>query len=464
MPEYPVTDAETGASFPDPESFDGPQPFVEAILAANGDPLGEAKFLGLCRCLFNAFMADEDSPGGEMKAEMISAMTETGMVDADKVNAIVDSLFAKLRDIILPFVGGAVFKWIDRDASKGITKAEVEAVITMMMEGPEAGLGLVFSAIDYDNSGSLSSEELSKFLAEVFQVAAKCAHCIVDTLACAFKEDVVQQAVGQIFAALDANGDGKLDADELSQFKQGLEQMTDELKAVAADDDKPPALEMFLNDAKMMKEFAEKEGEAGADLAKFKEFNMSVIEGRIKFVQDLINSEEVTDAVPPPIYSKIKEFEGPALTAIKAAAESKLDAVSKAAFALIDADGDGKLSKEEILGLGGMFSPDISAEDKFKHAFALVDTDGDGFCDEAEVKVFIGKIFDFAVAMAQAGIDIGASVGSSIGALAIKFLMDKMFGGTEITNEMVVEIIAEVSEEGPEMLLGKLMEEEDDED
>merc|ERR1711998_511770 len=184
---------------------------------------------------------------------------------------------------------------------------------------------------------------------------------------------------------------------------------------------------MFLNDAKMMKEFAEKEGEAGADLAKFKEFNMSVIEGRIKFVQDLINSEEVTDAVPPPIYSKIKEFEGPALTAIKAAAESKLDAVSKAAF-------------------------------------ALVDTDGDGFCDEAEVKVFIGKIFDFAVAMAQAGIDIGASVGSSIGALAIKFLMDKMFGGTEITNEMVVEIIAEVSEEGPEMLLGKLMEEEDDED
>merc|ERR1711959_148951 len=187
MPDYPITDAESGASFPDPESFDGPQPFVEAILAANGDPLTEAKFLGLARCLFNAFMAEEDSPGGEMKAELMSAMTESGMVDEEKVTGIVESLFTKLRDIIIPFAGAAIFKWIDRDQSKGITKAEVEAVMTMLMEGPQAGISLLFSAIDYDNSGSLSTEELSKFLAEIIQVASKCAHCIVDTLAAAFK-------------------------------------------------------------------------------------------------------------------------------------------------------------------------------------------------------------------------------------------------------------------------------------
>ena len=57
-----------------------------------------------------------------MKAELIGAMTETGMCDPDKVVGIVDSLFTKLRDIVVPFVGSAIFKWIDRDASKGITK------------------------------------------------------------------------------------------------------------------------------------------------------------------------------------------------------------------------------------------------------------------------------------------------------------------------------------------------------
>merc|ERR1712023_114802 len=192
--------------------------------------------------------------------------------------------------------------------------------------------------------------------------------------------------------------------------------MTSELQQISGDEDMPPALEMALADAKKMKEFAETEGAAGADFDKFKSFNKSVIEGRIEFLQNLINSEEVTDTVPPPIYAKIKEFEGPAIAAIRSAAESKLDAVSKAAFLLIDADGDGKLSKEEV-------------------------------------RTFVGKVFDFAVCMAQAGIDIGAQLGNAIGSLAIKFLMEKMFGGAEITNEMVMGMIAEVGEDGPEMLL-----------
>merc|ERR1712023_208433 len=151
--------------------------------------------------------------------------------------------------------------------------------------------------------------------------------------------------------------------------------MTSELQQISGDEDMPPALEMALADAKKMKEFAETEGAAGADFDKFKSFNKSVIEGRIEFLQNLINSEEVTDTVPPPIYAKIKEFEGPAIAAIRSAAESKLDAVSKAAFLLIDADGDGKLSKEEILALGGILSPDISADDKFKNLFALINSE-----------------------------------------------------------------------------------------
>ena len=58
----------------------------------------------------------------------------------------------------------------------------------------------------------------------------------------------------------------------------------------------------------------------------------------------------------------------------------KLDWINtgKPVFALCDADGDGNLTKDEILGLCGHFDPERDAESKFNSLCALIDTNNDG--------------------------------------------------------------------------------------
>merc|ERR1711998_16075 len=459
MVQYPLKDADSGAELMDPSEMDSPAAFAGALFAANGEPLEKDKFLGLCKLMFQIAMEEEDAPGQEFKGMMCEALGGMG-VDEEKAVAVFNDVSTKVRDIVVPFVGTAIFEWIDRDKSKGITKDEVEAIMTLAMEGPAAGLSLLFSAMDYDKNGALDAEEVAKFLAEIFKVVSKCAHCVLDTLAAAFKEDVVSMAVQQVFMMLDENGDGKLEPAELAPMKEALEEMTAELKKVQNDEDIPPPLLMLIDDAHKIKAFAEAEGEQGADYEKFKDFNMKLIEGRMELLKQMINSEDVTDTVPPGIYAKIKEFEGPAIEALMSAATASLEDVSKAAFHLIDANGDGKLDKEECLGLGGIMNPDISADDKFKYSFALVDTDGEGFCDKDELVTFARKVFDFAIAMAKCAVDLGCGVGTSIGALAIVFVMSKVFGDGQITEDGVKCMLAEVEEDGPEALLGKLMAED----
>merc|ERR1711998_687041 len=423
MVQYPLKDADSGAELMDPSEMDSPAAFVGALFEANGEPLEKDKFLGLCKLMFQIAMEEEDAPGQEFKGMMCEALGGMG-VDEEKAVAVFNDVSTKVRDIVVPFVGTAIFEWIDRDKSKGITKDEVEAIMTLAMEGPAAGLSLLFSAMDYDKNGALDAEEVAKFLAEIFKVVSKCAHCVLDTLAAAFKEDVVSMAVQQVFMMLDENGDGKLEPAELAPMKEALEEMTAELKKVQNDEDIPPPLLMLIDDAHKIKAFAEAEGEQGAD------------------------------------YEKFKEFKGPAIEALVSAATASLEDVSKAAFHLIDANGDGKLDKEECLGLGGIMNPDISADDKFKYSFALVDTDGEGFCDKDELVTFARKVFDFAIAMAKCAVDLGCGVGTSIGALAIVFVMSKVFGDGQITEDGVKCMLAEVEEDGPEALLGKLMAED----
>ena len=62
----------------------------------------------------------------------------------------------------------------------------------------------LWSVLDKNGDGKLSSAELSGFVAEILQLVAKVAHCVVDTFATAFKGDVMQVIVGQAFANLDA--------------------------------------------------------------------------------------------------------------------------------------------------------------------------------------------------------------------------------------------------------------------
>lgn len=88
----------------------------------------------------------------------------------------------------------------------------------------------------------------------------------------------------------------------------------------------------------------------------------------------------------------------------------------------------------------------------------MVDTDRDGKFSQEELKVFYGKCIDLAVAIVSRLIDVVDDISSAIGEAAIIFLVQKLFNGEEITMEAFGAKVSEVGEDGPEALLGPLME------
>merc|ERR1719424_1341981 len=119
-----------------------------------------------------------------------------------------------------------------------------------------------------------------------------------------------------------------------------------------------------------------------------------------------------------------------------------METMTKCIFDICDANKDGQL-----------------VEDKFNAFLALIDTDGDKKVSPDELKEFAGKVFDAGVCGAQVGIDLYASIAKTVAALAIAFLLEKMVGGDELSKEKADEMIGQVMEDGPECLLGPLMEE-----
>jgi hypothetical protein len=214
-----------------------------------------------------------------------------------------------------------------------------------------------------------------------------------------------------------------------------------------------------LEDVKSLKAFADEQAQDGADLAKFQSFNREMFAARVTFCEGLLMNEEVTEMIPAPILAKIMELVPAIKDALQTVVHANLEKVSSKAFDLMDANQDGKLDKEEILGIGGLMDPERSADDKFSALLALIDTDGDKKVSPDELKIFAGKVFDLVVSLAQVGIDIYAAVASAAATLMISFGIEKLCGGEEVTPEKIDGLVESVLNDGPEALLGPLMEE-----
>lgn len=394
-------------------------------------------------------------------------MGEGAGIESAKVTDVSNDAIAKVQDIIIPFVAAEIFKWLDRDSSKGVSKDEIMFFASMAMEGEEKAMevckSFLWSVLDKNGDGKLSSAELSGFIAEILQLVAKVAHCVVDTFATAFKGDVMQVIVGQAFANLDADNDGFIDEAELAMVKEMLEKMQGELEGLAAsdEDDIPVPLKLMLDDVKSCKAFAKEQASGGADLGKVVAFNRTLLDGRIAVAKKMLDDDETFEElpIPPAILAKIREFGEPVMGAMSKIMDDKLETMTKCIFDICDANKDGQLDEDEFLGIAGLMDHERSVDDKFNAFLALIDTDGDKKVSPDELKEFAGKVFDAGVCGAQVGIDLYASIAKTVAALAIAFLLEKMVGGDELSKEKADEMIGQVMEDGPECLLGPLMEE-----
>jgi Ca2+-binding EF-hand superfamily protein len=455
--------------FPNPSECDGPKPFIEKIVEEYGPEITEDKFIQMCNDALAFIEAEGALPFEEMLGQMQEGAGAAGMEEG-KVEEVFNDIKGKVRDIIVPFVAREVHKWLDQDKSKGVSQAELLCVAEMVMpqdedkeakEPQEILKDFLWSVLDKDENGSLSAGEISGFIAQIFQIIAKVAHVVLDTFSAAFKEDSIEELKKQAFEALDADGDGFIDEAELAMVKEGLEAMSTGLQEAMSndDEDKELPLQLLLEDVKSLKAFADEQAQDGADLAKFQSFNREMFAARVTFCEGLLMNEEVTEMIPAPILAKIMELVPAIKDALQTVVHANLEKVSSKAFDLMDANQDGKLDKEEILGIGGLMDPERSADDKFSALLALIDTDGDKKVSPDELKIFAGKVFDLVVSLAQVGIDIYAAVASAAATLMISFGIEKLCGGEEVTPEKIDGLVESVLNDGPEALLGPLMEE-----
>merc|ERR1712127_281558 len=457
--------------FPNPNEAGDPMTFVDALLAEYGPEISEEKFVLMFKEGAAWAKSQGQDPISELQAQMVE-MGEGAGIESAKVTEVSNDAIAKVQDIIIPFVAVEIFKWLDRDSSKGVSKDEIMFFASMAMEGQEKSMevckSLLWSVLDKNGDGKISSAELSAFVAEILQLAAKVAHCVVDTFSTAFKGDLMQMIVGQAFANLDADNDGFIDEAELEMFKQGLEQLQRELQAFSADpdalaesNDVPLPVKLMLEDVKSCKAFAKEQASGGADLGKFVAFNRTLLDGRIAVAKKMLDDDETFEElpIPPAILAKIREFGEPVMGAMSKIMDDKLETMTKCIFDICDANKDGQLDEDEFLGIAGLMDHERSVDDKFNAFLALIDTDGDKKVSPDELKEFAGKVFDAGVCGTQVGIDLYASIAKTVAALAIAFLLEKMVGGDELSKEKADQMIGQVMEDGPECLLGPLMEE-----
>merc|ERR1712086_177039 len=390
--------------FPSPEDCGDPVSFVDALLAEYGPEISEEKFVLMFKEGAAWAKSQGQDPISELQAQMVE-MGEGAGIESAKVTDVSNDAIAKVQDIIIPFVAAEIFKWLDRDSSKGVSKDEIMFFASMAMEGEEKAM-----------------EVCKSFL----------------------------------WSVLDKNGDGK-------EVKETLEKMQGELEGLAAsdEDDIPVPLKLMLDDVKSCKAFAKEQASGGADLAKVVAFNRTLLDGRIAVAKKMLDDDETFEElpIPPAILAKIREFGEPVMGAMSKIMNDKLETMTKCIFDTCDANKDGQLDEDEFLGIAGLMDHERSVDDKFNAFLALIDTDGDKKVSPDELKEFAGKVFDAGVCGTQVGIDLYASIAKTVAALAIAFLLEKMVGGDELSKEKADQMIGQVMEDGPECLLGPLMEE-----
>eukprot|EP00656_Telonema_subtile_P002272 TRINITY_DN109_c0_g1_i1.p1 TRINITY_DN109_c0_g1~~TRINITY_DN109_c0_g1_i1.p1 ORF type:complete len:462 (+),score=170.24 TRINITY_DN109_c0_g1_i1:174-1559(+) len=460
MPSAQTHEA-SGANMPDPTEFEGPEEFATVLFDSNqtDGAIDRDRFIGLGHCLFQAAREEGDGPEKDLK-RMIRDMAGP-FADKDKCKDAAKEIVDKVGSEVVPYVAGQLFDWMDRDQSNGISKDEIDCAITCAMSGPmsilvaenEGKPSLIFSAIDKNKSGSLSSEELSEFLANLVKLAGKCLLVFINVFASTFKDDLADGATGELFENLDMNEDGFLDKEELADMVEGLTMMKEQLKMVSEMGCEGPegmVLALIGNGIETCKNAGDLEPQALFDLFE------NLMNAQVGQLEGLVSNEEALP-VPPEIVEKFKPFLDIAIAALKDAFKVNMKEVTDAYFHLLDANSDGIVQNSELMAFVGIFDTETSAEDTFNGLFAMVDTDGDGKISKDETVEFIKKVFDLGVVSVKNAIEVYQAIINAVAQAFLKFFIQAIAGGDELTQDKFQEIAGAFAQDGPEVLLAPLM-------
>eukprot|EP00658_Telonema_sp_P-2_P009996 TRINITY_DN1373_c0_g1_i1.p1 TRINITY_DN1373_c0_g1~~TRINITY_DN1373_c0_g1_i1.p1 ORF type:complete len:448 (-),score=164.21 TRINITY_DN1373_c0_g1_i1:391-1734(-) len=444
-----TTDPNTGAVLPHPEECGGPEEFAKSVFELNEQDgaVSRERFVALAHLLFDLARSEGSGPDNDVKHMVRDFAGPFG--DSEKIMEAAKEIVDKVSAEVVPFVAGEVFEWMDRDSSKGICKDEIDMAITACMSGPEAAFGMVFSAVDKDGNGSLSTEEMSDYFTNLIKMAGKCAHVVVNVFASTFKDDIADGVSGELFRELDANGDDFLDKEETHMMKDGLEMLKQQL--AMADQMGPPA-DMIMGVLQREIKACKEAGDVCPD--KFFALFEKLFYQNLATIKETASNPEM---VPIP-YEKIQPFVESAEEALKSGFAPNIRPITDAYFAILDANSDGIVQNSELMALMGIFDQDTSPEDSFNGMFAMVDSAGNGKISKDEGIAFIKKLFDFGVGCAKGGIDLYQVLIAAVAKTFIKFFLDGLADGEELTKEKFDEIAVAFAENGPEVLLAPMLE------
>merc|ERR1711935_66392 len=448
-PNMASTHDESGASFPDPESFGGPEEFATALFDANAEDgsIGKDRFVGLGHCCFESMCKLNEGPEADVKRMLRGILGPMG--EKEKCKDAAKEIVTKVGSEVVPFVAAEIFDWMDQDKDKGVTREELDVAITAAMQGPAAAFGMIFQAIDHNKDEKLSCEELSQFFAKLAAVGGKCALVFIDVCAATFKDDIADTFTDGAFDQLDANGDGALDKEELSDLCEVLGQMKQGFASGECQAD-PEGPQKQVYD--LLVSFIEKCRNAGdLDKAAFHNFLTEIVDAEIEFGRKVLNSGEFP--VPPELIEKFMPIIETAIKAFQEAFQANMKSVSEAYFDLLDADSDGIIQSNELMAIGGIFDKKASVDQSFYSLFAMADTDGDGSIDKAESSAFVMKCIALMVSSAKGGVAVYQNVAIAMAGEFFKLLLESVCGGEELTKEQFGELAQGFAEDGPEALM-----------
>lgn len=476
------THEETGAWFCNPDNTEGPEEFIDLLFEKNAEngALRKDKFRGIGHCMFHVIATAE---GAERKlAQMIAeAFPEREMLQQfsseETVLEAARTVLDRIEQEVVPFVADELFKVLDRDKDKGVSKEE--ALMTMQAVAEDGHpFGMLFQVLDVNGDKALSVDEMSEFFASVANLAGSVATMVINVVSSALRDDLVDGMCGIAFGMLDANGDDKLDQEELAEFKEvavheigAWPERMEDAKQMFSDVSDPEDVQSIMQkveegelaphdvQALVVYTVILKAVKACSEAGDLSPDGLSALcaNSSLEFLETMRKMMVPLLPVPEAMLAPILDA---GQDALKATTQSSMKPLTDAYFALLDSDGDGTLQNAELMAIPSVFAPgdDSSAEDKFQRIFRILDTDGDGSVDKDESVAFGHKLYDIVVASAKFGVSTYQELAKAVARAFIHMYISKVAeDGATLSEEQFMQLAAAFEEDGPGALLGPMM-------
>jgi len=301
-------------------------------------------------------------------------------------------------------------------------------------------LDFVFMVMDKDNSKTLELDEVTGFMSKMLSIAFRVAHATLATLGRAAEQAAHQDAVEQAFALLDADHDGCLVPEEVfagfpSELIDAVKQMPSAVEGYAAiatsKNSKLGTVVRGLRDFVGLTKhgvtsdfFFSKVKEAimrGLKAELLKSPSIECLCSKYSRALTIQSFWQLDIAVPTLFVDARAEVEA-------GVASGKFDehirALSDAFFDLIDYDCDGRVSEAEVKVYTDLFLEECRSEEDAKRRlvaiFGAIDHNGNGSLSKNELMSFVGKVGRIATNVALLVLRVGSEIANSLSATALQ--------------------------------------------